>query len=130
MQQRCIAKYRATREDLQLRKTELENLISQDMPLDEGEERTYISEQRKRIAALFDQLKKEKERKNELHMRVQAYNEIQTRLDSAPGGDQVQELNKMLGELKTQKVEMQEFIESDINIKLHQRAYEIDFDAY
>ena len=36
----------------------------------------------------------------------------------------------MLGELKTQKVEMQEFIESDINIKLHQRAYEIDFDAY
>ena len=85
MQTRCIAKYRQTREDLEHRKAQLEQLLNQTVTVNKGEEKQYISGQRERIAELFEQLNREKQRRSELQDKVQAYNEIKQRLAEGPG---------------------------------------------
>ena len=49
--------------------------------MEKGEEKAYIRDQRNRIATLYEKLKKEKQRKNELHQKVQAFNEIKLKME-------------------------------------------------
>ena len=79
-QERQIFAYKQMRDDLQLRKAHMDKLCSSNKPVPPGEEKSFIEEQRGRIADLFKQLEAEKQRKHDLNDRLRAYNEVKAEL--------------------------------------------------
>ena len=77
-----IATYKKTREELEQRKDQLEKLLVQTVVVAKGEEKSHIMKQRYRIADLFLEMEKEKEREQLLRDKVQAYNEIEQRIEA------------------------------------------------
>ena len=58
----------------------MDELVTQTVVVEKGQEKQFVLQQRLRIADLVEEIKKEKQRKTDLEDRVQAYEEIKRRL--------------------------------------------------
>lgn len=123
-----MAKYKQQTDELMAKKESLEKRLNENMVLNPGDEAEQIRRRRNQIAEIHEEIKQEKERQTVLKAQLRAYNQIQQRLGE--NGNSQAELARMLQHYKEEKERLQAEIDGSLSIKLQQKMYEIDFDAY
>lgn len=97
--------------------------------MEPGEEKQFVRNQRVQLAQLHDQLVLIRAQKSELAKKQAAMQAIKEKLQSKTGSDE-ERTRAVLQELLSKKRRMEEDSSRSMTVQLHERAFEIDFDAY